>query len=220
MIRIITIVGARPQFIKAAAISRAIRTHFSGEIKEDILHTGQHYDDAMSEVFFRDLEIPAPVYNLGVGSNFHGVQTAAMIQGIESILMDAKPDLLLAYGDTNSTLAAAIAGSKLHIPIAHVEAGLRSFNKAMPEEINRIVCDHCATFLFTPTQDGFQNLLHEGFLANAAPPFSSDHPYVEISGDVMYDNAIYFGNKKNTDDALLKKFGVDPGKYIDRKNVV
>jgi len=150
MIKIVTVIGARPQIIKAAALSRAIKNHFSDKIKEIIVHTGQHYDKNMSQVFIDELGIPQPDYNLNVGSSGHAQQTASMITGIETILKDTSPDYLVLYGDTNSTLAGAIAASKIHIPIVHIEAGLRSFNKAMPEEINRIMCDHASTLLFSP----------------------------------------------------------------------
>ena len=162
MIKLLTVIGARPQIIKAAAISQAVRGPFSGLVEEKILHTGQHYDTNMSDVFFSELGIPQPDYNLGVGSGRHGEQTAKMIAGIEQVLLEEHFDGLILYGDTNSTLAGAVAASKLHVPIFHVEAGLRSFNMAMPEEINRIVCDQLSTTLFTPTETGYQNLMREG----------------------------------------------------------
>lgn len=192
MIKIVTIIGARPQIIKAAALSRAISGHFADKMNEIIVHTGQHYDANMSQVFFDELGIPAPHYNLGVGSGLHGRQTALMIEGIEKILLEEKPDFLVLYGDTNSTLAGAIAASKIHVPIAHIEAGLRSFNKSMPEEINRIMCDHASSLLFSPTETGFHNLLREGFINNQLPPFSSDRPGVFHCGDIMYDNSLHF----------------------------
>ena len=142
--KLVTIIGARPQIIKAAALSRAIKSHFSDRIQEVIVHTGQHYDDNMSQVFFDELQIPRPDYNLHVGSASHGVQTARMTEGIEALLIKEQPDFIVLYGDTNSTLAGAVAAAKIHVPIVHIEAGLRSFNKSMPEEINRIVCDHCS----------------------------------------------------------------------------
>jgi UDP-GlcNAc3NAcA epimerase len=191
-LKIITIVGARPQFIKAAAISRGIRKSFHKIIEEVIVHSGQHYDDNMSRVFFEEMEMPEPNYNLGVGSGSHGYQTGEIIRHTEQILLDEKPDMVLVYGDTNTTLAGALAASKMHIPVAHIEAGLRSFNKSMPEEINRVVCDHLSTFLFSPTRTGFNNLVREGFDPEALPPFSIDRPGIYHCGDVMFDNALYF----------------------------
>ena len=162
MKKIITVIGARPQIIKAAAISRAIKNNFSDKILEVIVHTGQHYDENMSQIFFEELEIPFPNYNLNVGSGSHGEQTAKMLEGLENIYVQEKPDAVIVYGDTNSTIAAALAAAKIHIPVIHIEAGLRSFNKAMPEEINRIACDHMSTLLFTPSETGHRNLLNEG----------------------------------------------------------
>ncbi|MCE1201237.1 MAG: UDP-N-acetylglucosamine 2-epimerase (non-hydrolyzing) [Bacteroidia bacterium] len=193
-LKILTVVGARPQIIKAAALSRAIRDHFAGSILETILHTGQHYDENMSAVFFDELNIPRPDINLQVGSGSHGVQTARMTEGIEKALMELQPDMLVLYGDTNSTLAGAIAAAKLNIRIAHIEAGLRSFNKTMPEEINRIVCDHCSTFLFSPTRTGYENLLREGFREGNVAPFNADNPAIFHCGDVMYDNSLHFAS--------------------------
>lgn len=194
MLKILTIIGARPQIIKAAALSRAIRESYSDKIQEVLLHTGQHYDQNMSEVFFEQLKIPRPNYNLNVGSGLHGKQTATMISGIEEALIKEQPDYLVVYGDTNSTLAGTIAASKLHIPIVHIEAGLRSFNKSMPEEINRIMCDHASTLLFSPTLTGIHNLEREGFNIKNAAPYSIDHPGVFHSGDVMYDNSLFFAS--------------------------
>lgn len=190
--KIVTIIGARPQIIKAAALSRAITSKYAGSITEVIVHTGQHYDENMSQVFFDELNIPPAKYNLNTGSGNHGKQTASMIEGIEKILLDEKPSAIVLYGDTNSTLAGAVAASKLHIPVVHIEAGLRSFNKAMPEEINRILCDHVATLLFSPTKAGYNNLVKEGFRENNKPPFTSDNPSIYHCGDVMYDNSLHF----------------------------
>ena len=188
--KIVTVIGARPQIIKAAALSRAIRS-YAHKVTEIIVHTGQHYDANMSEIFINELGIPSPDYNLKVGSGTHGRQTAAMIIGIEEVLEKEQPDWLVVYGDTNSTLAAAVAASKMHIPIAHIEAGLRSFNKTMPEEVNRILCDHVSTLLFSPTKSGYENLLNEGFNKND-PPYSFDKPGIYHCGDLMYDNSLYF----------------------------
>ena len=168
MIKLLTIIGARPQIIKAAAISRAIQAHFSDKIEEHILHTGQHYDQNMSAVFFDELGIPEPHYNLHVGSGTHATQTARITEGVEQVLLTAREQGtpfhgVIVYGDTNSTLAASIAAAKIHVPVFHIEAGLRSFNMSMPEEVNRIVCDQLSTILFTPTETGLQNLHAEGF---------------------------------------------------------
>ena len=211
--KLITIVGARPQIIKAAAFSRAISKNFP-EIKEIIVHTGQHYDENMSEVFFKELGIPTPTINLHVGSSSHGNQTAVMIQKIEEILINEKPSAVLVYGDTNSTLATAIAASKIHVPIVHIEAGLRSFNKKMPEEINRILCDHSSTLLFSPTKTGYQNLIQEGFSSNMTLNASMDHPNIYHCGDVMYDNSIYFSNISDEKSTIIKDLGLQKNKYI------
>jgi UDP-GlcNAc3NAcA epimerase len=176
MIRISTIVGARPQFIKASAVSRVIQTQYSNSIQESIIHTGQHHDANMSSIFFEELGIPNPVVNLGVAGMSHGAMTGQMLEAIEATLSEGRPDLVLVYGDTNSTLAACLAAAKMNIPIAHVEAGLRSFNRRMPEEINRITADHLSTYLFCPSRGAEQNLLKEGISEG-----------VFISGDVMCD---------------------------------
>ncbi|MEI6747991.1 MAG: UDP-N-acetylglucosamine 2-epimerase (non-hydrolyzing) [Bacteroidota bacterium] len=214
MIKILTVVGARPQIIKAAALSRAIKGSFSNSISEIILHTGQHYDQNMSQVFFDELGVPSPDFQLNTGSQSHGKQTAHMITGIEEILLKERPDFLVVYGDTNSTLAGAIAASKIHIPIAHIEAGLRSFNKSMPEEINRIMCDHASTLLFTPTRTGLANLEREGFVVNHEPPFSPDRPGVFHCGDIMLDNSRYFSSLASEKSSILSNEGLDPEKYL------
>lgn len=214
MKKIITVIGARPQIIKAAAISRAIRNRFSDVVEEYIVHTGQHYDENMSEVFIRQLQIPQPHYNLGVGSAGHGIQTARMIEGIESVLLKEKPDGIILYGDTNSTLAGAVAASKIHLPVVHIEAGLRSFNKAMPEEINRIVCDHCSTLLFSPTLTGYNNLVREGFNPLAMPPYSVNNPKIYHCGDVMYDNSLFFAGVAAANSRILQSMGLEKGRYV------
>lgn len=214
MVKIVTIIGARPQIIKAAALSRAIKNRYSTAITEIIVHTGQHYDANMSQVFFDELGIPAPDYNLNAGSGSHGKQTALMLTGIEDILLKEKPTAIVLYGDTNSTLAGAIAASKIHVPVVHIEAGLRSFNKAMPEEINRILCDHVSTLLFSPTQTGYNNLVNEGFKDNAIPPFSVDNPKIYHCGDVMYDNSIYFSAVAEVKTNILDRLKVKRNNFI------
>ena len=214
MIKIVTIIGARPQIIKAAALSRAIASKFADSISEIIVHTGQHYDENMSQVFFDELGIPAPHYNLNVGSGSHGKQTATMISGIEDILIKENPHGIVLYGDTNSTLAGAIASSKIHVPVIHIEAGLRSFNKAMPEEVNRIMCDHVSTLLFSPTQTGFQNLLNEGFKASVNKPYSANNPKIYHSGDVMYDNSLHFSSIAETQTDVITKHALQKNNFI------
>ncbi len=214
MITLVTIIGARPQIIKAAALSRAIKTYYSQSIREIIVHTGQHYDENMSQVFFNELGIPAPDYNLNTGSGSHGKQTAAMITGIEEILLNEKPNGIVLYGDTNSTLAGAIAASKIHVPIVHIEAGLRSFNKAMPEEVNRIMCDHVSTLLFSPTKTGFDNLQREGFKLNNEKPYTADNPKIYHSGDVMYDNSLYFSDVAEQKTDILQKHQLSQANFI------
>ncbi len=214
MIKIITVIGARPQIIKASAVSRAIRNNFYLNIQEVIVHTGQHYDENMSEVFFRQLDVPEPDYNLGVGSGSHGMQTARMIEGLERVMHEERPHYVILYGDTNSTLAGAIAAGKLKIPIAHVEAGLRSFNKTMPEEINRILCDHVSSLLFTPTLTGVNNLLREGFTNDITGIASADHPKVHHCGDVMYDNSLYFSGMAEKQSNVMEENDLEDGQYV------
>jgi len=213
--KLIHIVGARPQFIKMAAVSRAIAAHNGraaqgGLIEELIIHTGQHYDDNMSAVFFEELEIPKPNYNLAIGSASQGTQTGRMLEAIEVVLMDERPDWVLLYGDTNSTVAGALAAVKLHIKVAHVEAGLRSFNRMMPEEINRVLTDHASDVLFCPTEtavanlktEGFTNIVNDGHLISdlgSDLALNANHelrtlnyaPLVLNVGDVMYDSVLY-----------------------------
>ena len=214
MIKIVTIIGARPQIIKAAALSRAIKNNFSSQITEIIVHTGQHYDDNMSQVFFDELEIPLPNYNLNVGSGNHGKQTATMISAIEDVLLNEKPNAIVLYGDTNSTLAGAMAASKIHIPVIHIEAGLRSFNKSMPEEINRIMCDHVSTLLFSPTKTGFDNLIQEGFLSQTKAPYSIDNPKIYHCGDVMYDNSLFFSKISDVKTSIINDLKLKNNGFI------
>lgn len=212
--KIITIVGARPQIIKSSAINRAIKNNFSQILEEKIVHTGQHYDENMSEVFFHEMGIPLPDYNLNVGSGSHGSQTARMIEGLEEIFIKEQPTAILVYGDTNSTIAGALAAAKIHIPVLHVEAGLRSFNKAMPEEVNRIACDHMSTLLFTPTTTGFDNLKREGFNLESTEKASANFPRVYHCGDVMYDNSLYFSSVSDSKSTILREIGLEPNNYI------
>ena len=194
--RVLTIVGARPQFIKAAMLSKAWEGY--PDCEEILLHTGQHYDFGMSDVFFAEMDIPSPKYFLGVGSGRHGAQTAMMLEKTENILLKEKPDWVVVFGDTNSTIAAALAAAKINIPVAHVEAGLRSFNKLMPEETNRIVTDHVSTVCFTPTEDASKQLFKEGF----------DEKTVFEVGDIMYDAVLHFG-KQEFQSTKFKSFGID-----------
>jgi len=197
--KIVTIVGARPQFIKAAPVSKALRK--AGH-EEFLVHTGQHYDHALSQIFFDEMGIPQPDVNLGVGSGSHGRQTGEMLMRLEKVIQEQKPDWVLVYGDTNSTLAGALAACKLHIPVAHVEAGLRSFNKKMPEEINRILTDHVSDMLFCPTDTAVSNLAREGITAG-----------VYHVGDVMYDAAVIFGDIAERKSTILKQHNLSPRQY-------
>lgn len=214
-LKLINVVGARPQIIKASAISRAIRLNYSDRITEIIIHTGQHYDKELSEVFFDELEIHKPDYNLGVGSARHGRQTSMMITGIEEVLLKEKPDCVLLFGDTNSTLAGALAASKLHFPVVHIEAGLRSFNKTMPEELNRIMSDHSSTLLFAPTNAAFKNLMHEGFRPENSPPYTVDNPKIYLTGDIMYDNTLFFsGLAEKKKPSFLSDLSLERDKFV------
>lgn len=198
--KLVSIVGARPQFIKLAPVSRALRRHHH----EVLVHTGQHYDESMSEAFFREYDIPAPDYNLEIGSGPHGAQTGHMLAAIEEVLLRERPDMVVVFGDTNSTLAGALAATKLHIPVAHVEAGLRSFNRTMPEEINRVVTDHVSDLLYAPTETARAHLAHEGITRG-----------VEVVGDVMYDVLrTQEPGLHQRARSLLSAFGVQPGGYL------
>jgi UDP-GlcNAc3NAcA epimerase len=200
--KVVTVVGARPQFIKAAAVSRAIGNSFADHIEEIIVHTGQHYDGNMSQVFFDELDIPRPVYNLEISGGSHGAMTGRMLEAIEGVLLKEKPDWVLIYGDTNSTLAGALAAVKLHIPVAHVEAGLRSFNMRMPEEVNRMLADRASQLLLCPTDTAMANLANEGIRYG-----------VHNVGDVMFDIAVYYRERAKTGSTALAKFGLQPGAF-------
>ncbi len=206
MKKILTVVGARPQFIKAGVVSRIIRDNFSDRLNEVLVHTGQHYDENMSEIFFKQLDLPQPKVNLEIGSSGHGEQTGKMLSLLEKVFIQEKPDMVVVYGDTNSTLAGALAAVKIHLPVAHVEAGLRSWNRKMPEEINRVMVDHISSLLFCPSDVSINNLKQEGILEG-----------VVKTGDVMHDSALYCANKAEQKmdnfDGLCKEFGVSPGNY-------
>ena len=203
--KIVTVVGARPQFIKAATLSRAIANHNLNPenlfIEEKIVHTGQHYDPNMSDNFFEELDIPRPHFHLNIGSGSQGAQTGKMLEKIEAVLQQERPDCLLVYGDTNSTLAGALVAAKLHIPVAHIEAGLRSFNRKMPEEVNRVLCDHVSNWLFCPTQTSVTNLEKEGITKG-----------VEYVGDLMYDGMLYYQQKASP--TILDSLSIKPNQYI------
>jgi UDP-GlcNAc3NAcA epimerase len=205
-LKLAAIVGARPQFIKAAPVSRAIARHNAAcpeqAIAEVLVHTGQHYDYGMSAVFFHELGLPEPAHHLGVGSGPHGAQTGQMLKCVEAVLLAEKPDLVLVYGDTNSTLAGALAAAKLHIPVAHIEAGLRSFNQRMPEEVNRVLTDHLATWLFCPSEQAVQNLAQEGLRKG-----------VHLVGDVMYDVLLWHLPRARERQSILTEWGLHPGSY-------
>ena len=202
--KILTVIGARPQFVKAAVVSREIKKR-SG-ISEVIVHTGQHFDASMSDIFFEEMDIPRPDYNLNIHGLSHGAMTGQMLEKLDEIIRTEKPDFVLVYGDTNSTLAGALSAAKLHCKVAHVEAGLRSFNMKMPEEINRILVDRISNILFCPTDTAIKNLKNEGF----------DNFGIKIvkSGDVMLDAALYYAKKIEGKAAFLKKIGLDGKKYI------
>lgn len=200
--RIVTIVGARPQFIKAAAVSHAIARR--ARMHETLLHTGQHFDAGMSAVFFDELDIPPPAANLDIHGGGHGEMTGRMLERIEHELMKNRPDCVLVYGDTNSTLAGALAAAKLHVPVAHVEAGLRSFNRRMPEEINRVLAGHACDLLFAPTEAAVRNLVREGIEANK----------VRLAGDVMYDAALRFGRLAAERSGILQRLGLAGKPYV------
>ena len=199
--RILTIVGARPQFVKAAVVSRALA---ATGVRERLVHTGQHYDADMSAIFFEELGIPAPAHHLGIGSGSHGAQTGRMLEAIEQVILDERPDRVLVYGDTNSTLAGAVAASKLHVPIDHVEAGLRSFNRRMPEEINRVVTDHLSSLLFAPTNAAVTNLANEGIAGDR----------VVQCGDVMHDATLAAREVAAARSDVLERLGLEPGGFI------
>ncbi|RKQ85527.1 non-hydrolyzing UDP-N-acetylglucosamine 2-epimerase [Brockia lithotrophica] len=202
MTKILTVVGARPQFIKASVVSRELRK-LGETVREVLVHTGQHFDPYMSDVFFRELELPNPDYHLGIGGGTHGQNTGRMLEAVESVLFRERPDVVLVYGDTDSTLAGALAAAKLHIPVVHVEAGLRSFNRRMPEEINRVLTDHVSDLLFAPTEQAVENLRREGISGER----------VRLVGDVMYDAALWFAESVGGQEDILASYGIRPNAY-------
>ena len=211
VLKLVTVIGARPQMIKAAAISRSIRSHFSENVSETIVHTGQHYDPNMSQVFFDELGIPKEKYNLETGPGSHAVQTAKMMISIENVLLTEKPDALLLYGDTNSTLAACLVASKLFIPIIHVEAGVRFYNKLYPEEVNRIICDHLSALLFVPSAAGVKSLEEENIRNHVSDHQTADYNKqgVFFTGDIMYDNTLHFaGIAKSKAEEIAAKYSL------------
>jgi UDP-GlcNAc3NAcA epimerase len=200
--RVLSIVGARPQFIKVAVLSRALEA--STGIEHVIIHTGQHYDDLMSDRFFDELEIPHPALNLGVGSGTHGSQTGKMLVGLEPVLEELRPTWVVVYGDTNSTLAGALAAAKLNLRVAHIEAGLRSFNRRMPEEVNRVVTDHLSELLFAPTAAAVENLRREGIPEDR----------IHLVGDVMHDAVLYYQAKAEWTSDVLRRLDLEAGNYV------
>ena len=212
--KILTIIGARPQFIKAAALSRAIRNRYAGKVQEIILHTGQHYDENMSKVFFHELNIPEPDFVFSLKGKLPEEQLAEMESEIGNILSLVKPDAVVVYGDTNSTYAGAIAAHKNNVPLVHIEAGLRSWNNEMPEERNRVYADGVSTLLFTPTKAGYNNLINEGFPENNLPPYSSNNPKIYHCGDVMLDNSLYFSSIAEETTNILSRQRLVPGEFI------
>jgi UDP-GlcNAc3NAcA epimerase len=198
MLKVISVVGARPQFIKATPLTLILRKQY----REILVHTGQHYDYGMSDVFFEDLGIPLPDYHLGIGSRGHGAQTGAMLKSIEEVLEKERPDVVIVYGDTNSTLAGALAAAKLQLPVAHVEAGLRSFNRAMPEEINRVLTDHLATWLFVPSELSREQLQREGIYSG-----------VHVVGDIMYDALLMHRDRAERRSRVLERLSLSSRSY-------
>jgi UDP-GlcNAc3NAcA epimerase len=214
-LKILNIVGARPQIIKASAISRAVAGEFADKIDEVIVHTGQHYDRELSEVFFDELEIRKPDHNLQVGSGRHGRQTGLILERIEEVILNEKPGCIVIYGDTNSTLAAALAASKQHYPVVHIEAGMRSFNKTMPEELNRIVADHASTLLFASTNTAFKNLMAEGFRPENVAPYNINNPRMVLTGDIMYDNSLFYaGLAERKKHDFIDKMGLSGDEFV------
>lgn len=214
MKKILTIIGARPQFVKAAAISHTFQNELSNELREIIIHTGQHYDENMSEIFFEQLNLPKPFKNLEIHGLSNEEQVKRMTLSLGKLLKELTPEGILAYGDTNSTRAAALIAHEHKIPFIHIEAGLRSFNSDMPEELNRIIADQYATLLFVPTLQGMKNLEAEGKKLSNNPPFSMENPGIFHCGDIMLDNALYYSKIAHEHSDILNRYGIQQKQYL------
>ncbi len=213
--KLVTIIGARPQIIKSAALTKCIAHQYSDRLEEVVIHTGQHYDTGLSDVFFEELGIPLPKYNLALGGKTQGKNPLGeMTNGIRDILQNEKPDTLVIYGDTDSTLAGALAANKLGISIAHIEAGLRSFDKSMPEEVNRILSDHISSYLFCPTNTAVENLKNEGLQYRKEMPVGVNNPAIYMCGDIMYDNSLHFSQMAAETSNVLDKNGLTPNEFV------
>lgn len=214
MIKLLTIVGARPQIIKSAALSRCIREKFSEKIDEIVVHTGQHYDSIMSKVFFDDLQANTNIDYLKIRPGKQNEMMANMIKKIEKSIKSHIPDMVILYGDTNSTLAASIAASNINVPIAHIEAGLRSYNYKMPEELNRIYCDYASSMLFCPTKNALENLTNEGFIHTEIKPYNPNQKGIFLSGDIMFDNAKNYGSIAEKKSSIIDEYNLKNNEYI------
>ncbi len=214
MTRVLTVLGARPQFIKAAPVSKVFREEFGSDIEEILLNTGQHYDDDMSRIFFEELDLPRPATDLGVGAGEPVAQMGKIMEGVAAAIRKYQPDLLMVYGDTTTTLSGALAAQQEQVPVVHVEAGLRSFNKRMPEEVNRLLTDQLSTLLMVPTPTGLRNLEREGFDLGRKSPWSPDHPGIFHAGDVMLDAHLLFSEVAARRSTVLKDQGLEEEEFV------
>lgn len=212
--KILTIIGARPQIIKSAALSRSIQSVYSENFNEIVIHTGQHYDKEMSDLFFNELELNEPQYNLGVGGVIDALQLSRMLTALADIIEKESPDCILVYGDTNSTLAGALTASKFSIPLIHIEAGLRSYDKTMPEEVNRVLTDHLSAILFCPTYSAIENLKKEGLVSSNSNNATSNAPKIFHCGDIMLDNSLYYSNTSASKSKVLEELELDTNEYL------